>query len=88
MIEKMKIVRIVTLASRKEEMLDNLRNLGLVHVAEKQSADKNISERFSLLSKTAMLLKDYTDKTSVPENSILSDEDFEKVFADINSKIE
>lgn len=78
MIEKMKVLHIVTEASKKTQLLDELRDLGVVHFAEKKSADKACTDRFMLLSKTALSLKDYSDGTLCEE--ILSDEEFEKVF--------
>ena len=44
MIEKMKMVHIVTSASRKDEMLKALRDAGVMHLAEKQSADREVTE--------------------------------------------
>ena len=79
MIEKMKMVYIVSSVSKKKELLDGLRTLGVVHLSEKKKADRDISERFSTLSKTAMALKDYaSDKNGSSE--ILSDDDFEKMY--------
>ena len=37
MIEKMKMVCVVSSVSRKDEMLDGLRSLGLLHLAEKKN---------------------------------------------------
>ncbi len=37
MIEKMQMVYVVSSVSRKDEMLEGLRNLGLLHLAEKKS---------------------------------------------------
>ena len=37
MIEKMKMVYVVSSVSKKDEMLDGLRDLGLLHLAEKKS---------------------------------------------------
>ena len=36
MIEKMKMVYVVSSVSKKDEMLDGLRDLGLLHLAEKK----------------------------------------------------
>ena len=44
MIEKMKMLHIVTSASGKEEMLKGLREVGILHLKEKQSADRALSE--------------------------------------------
>ena len=43
MIEKMKVVHIVTTASEKAALLDRLRELGVVHFAEKADADQRYS---------------------------------------------
>ena len=51
MIEKMKMVHIVTSASGKEEMLKGLRDAGILHLAERQNADRSLSEQFQTLSK-------------------------------------
>ena len=57
MVEKMKMVHIVTSASAKDEMIKSLRDIGVMHLAEKQSADREVTDRFSTLSKTQMALK-------------------------------
>ena len=59
MIEKMKMVCVVSSVSRKDEMLDGLRTLGLLHLAEKKSPARAVAERFTTLSKTASALTDY-----------------------------
>ena len=59
MIEKMKMVYVVSSVSKKDEMLDGLRDLGLLHLAEKKSPARAASERFTTLSKTAGVLLDY-----------------------------
>ena len=43
MIEKMKVVHIVAAALEKTALLDKLRELGVVHFAEKASADQAVS---------------------------------------------
>ena len=89
MIEKMKMVHVVSSRSRKQELLENLRDLGILHLAEKRSADREITERFTSLSRTSTALADYAKekgkKEKTPSAEILSDEDFEKVFADVLS---
>ena len=50
MIEKMKAVCIVAQDSHKEELLTTLRDLGILHIAEKQAADADVLKRFSMLS--------------------------------------
>ena len=44
MIEKMKMVYVVSSVSKKDEMLDGLRDLGLLHLAEKKSPARAASE--------------------------------------------
>ncbi len=83
MIEKMKMVCVLTTVSGKEQMLEGLRSLGVVHLAEKQSADRKTSERFSQLSKTAMALKDYLPEKQKLKEEILSDEEFEKMYNEV-----
>ncbi len=59
MIEKMKVVHIVAAASEKTDLLDRLRELGIVHFAEKADAAPQYSERFALLGKMAAVLQEY-----------------------------
>ena len=59
MIEKMKMVHVVSSVSRKQEMLEGLRDLGILHLREKKSASRETSERFTSLSRTSMALTDY-----------------------------
>ena len=59
MIEKMKMVCVVSSASRKDEMLEGLRNLGILHLSEKKSPEHAATERFTSLSKTASELAEY-----------------------------
>ena len=59
MIEKMKVVHIVAAASEKTALLDKLRELGVVHFAEKASADQQYLERFARLSRMEMTLQEY-----------------------------
>ena len=80
MVEKMKMVHIVTSASAKDEMIKSLRDIGVMHLAEKQSADREVSDRFQTLSKTQMALKDYAEKKQVPASEILTDDEFNKMY--------
>lgn len=86
MIEKMKVLHIVASASGKEKLLDELRDLGVVHFAEKENADKACLDRFNDLSKAAMALKDYAPKKL--SSDILSDEEFEPLFEKVIEAIE
>ncbi len=92
MIEKMKMVHVVASVSEKKQMLNGLRDLGLMHLVEKKNADRDTIERFSLLSKTILTLKDYLPKKAEPYTKILTDEEFQSVYSDvlkaINKKVE
>lgn len=78
MIEKMKVVYIVAQSSRRTEMLDSLRDLGILHLSEKKDADPALSARFDALSRLSFALKDYAPEN--PETEILSDEAFEVLY--------
>ena len=80
MVEKMKMVHIVASASAKDEMLQGLRDIGVMHLAEKQSADRDISDRFQLLSRTKMALKDYADPKQEQAGEILTDDEFRAMY--------
>jgi V/A-type H+-transporting ATPase subunit I len=80
MVEKMKMVHIVTSASAKEEMLKGLRDIGVMHLAERQSADREVSDRFQTMSKTEMALKDYADPKQAQNAEILTDDEFKKMY--------
>lgn len=76
MIEKMKSVCVVAQDTHKEELLTSLRNMGILHLAEKKSANAEIIERLSLISKLMLELKDYvTEEEEVSQS--LSDQEFE-----------
>ncbi len=81
------MVYVVSSVSRKKEMLDGLRDLGILHLAEKKAPDRVVSEKFTTLSKTASILLDYAPdkkekKAGVPEKPVLSDKDFEALLND------
>ena len=84
MIEKMKKVFVVSTASKKEQMLSALMDLGVLHIAEKKSADRELLDRFSDLSKTELLLKEYAVKGQKPAE-ILPDKEFEAKYEEIRS---
>ena len=89
MIEKMKMVHIVTSASGKEEMLKGLRDAGILHLAERQNADRSLSEQFQTLSKAENALKEYADpKSKEPKAGVLSDDEFEKMYRGVLDAIE
>lgn len=88
MIEKMKMVHIVTSASGKTEMLKGLRDIGVMHLAEKQSADREVLDRFQTLSRTEMALKDYADPKQKGSEEILADDDFKKMYSGVLEALE
>ena len=86
MIEKMKVVHIVSTAPEKDALLERLRELGVVHFSEKADADRQYLERFAALSKMAAVLQAYPH--AAQESSPLSDDAFETLFRDVNECIE
>ena len=91
MIEKMKMVCIVSSVARKDEMLEGLRELGLVHLAEKKAPSRAATERFESLSKTANVLLDYApDKKSSAAKTaaILSDDELEAMYKEVLEAID
>ncbi|MBR0374705.1 MAG: hypothetical protein IJH91_09290 [Mogibacterium sp.] len=89
MIEKMKMVHIITSASAKEEMLKGLRDIGVVHLAEKQSADRAVTERFQSISDATAVLKSHADPKKLKNNTeTLTDEEFGKVYAEVRGAID
>ena len=86
MIEKMKVVHIVTTASEKTALLDRLQQLGIVHFSEKATADQQYLQRFADLSRMVTVLQEYGDVS--PEASPLSDEEFEVFFSELSACID
>ena len=80
MVEKMKMVHIVTSASAKDEMLKGLREIGVMHLAEKQSADREVADRFQTMSRVGMALKDYAEPKQKPASEVLTDDEFNKMY--------
>lgn len=78
MIEKMKVAYIVAQATHKTELLDTLRELGILHLAEKKEPDSALTERFFALSHLLLELKDYA--TEKAETKKLSDEEFDTLY--------
>lgn len=85
MIEKMKIVGIVAPFDKKDKMLSEIRNLGVLHISEKKKADSELLARFDELSKIEMLLKE--QEGSSYNSEPLSDNDFEKLHGDVVNSI-
>lgn len=92
MIEKMKTVCIAAQGSRREELLRSLRELGILHLAEKGAADPQLVGRVSALSRLLPELKEYKSKTGKGkrggEGELLSDEAFEELYENTLSALE
>ena len=83
MIEKMKMVHIVTSKSGKDAMLHGLRDAGVMHIAEKQSPDREIVDRFQTMSRTATALNDYAEPKQKGSTEILTEEEFNKMYTGV-----
>ena len=59
MIEKMQMVHIVTTTSQKQEMLEGLRDIGILHLSERKNASKEATDRVLAISKAMASLKEY-----------------------------
>ncbi len=90
MIEKMKMVHVVSTASHKNDMLSGLRELGLLHIAERKAASSAASARFTELYSVASELQEYeVDKKSKAQKpDILSDEQFAHIFGKAKEALE
>ena len=91
MIEKMKMIYIVSSASDKEHMLESLRELGLLHLADKRAPNRVSIEHFESISKTLSYINDYMpDKKSKDaiKSALLSDEAFDDLYKRVQDAIE
>ncbi len=80
MIEKMKVVHIIAAAEHKENMLDALREISIVHFAEKAAPDSACAQKFSELSRIITLLEEYSDKKQTCEHDVLRHNAFETLY--------
>lgn len=87
MIEKMNLTHIVALEQNKDQMVSALRDLGVLHISEKCSADEKINARFALLQKLSIELSEYAPKEKTAE-TILNDDDFEEMFQNTKKALE
>ena len=87
MIEKMNLTHIVALEQNKDQMVSALRDLGVLHISEKCSADEKINARFALLQKLSIELSEYAPKEKT-EVTILNDDDFEEMFQNTKKVLE
>ena len=89
MIEKMKMVHVITSASAKEEMLKDLQSIGVMHIAEKQNADRAVTERFQSISDAAAVLKSHADPKQLRNHEEpLSEEAFGVEYAKVREAID
>ena len=84
MIEKMKAVCIASQSSHKDELLTDLRDLGILHIAEKSAADPRFLEEFSALFRVMQELKEYKAKE---EEGVLSEEEFDRLYAETSAAL-
>lgn len=92
MIEKMKMVYVVSSLSRKKEMLDGLKKLGVMHIAEKKAATHAVTEEFSELSKTVSMLAEYVPEKKELKNlekpPVMTGEAFDRMYSDVKDAVE
>lgn len=81
MIEKMKVVHVIVTAEHKAEMLDALRELGIVHFAEKAAPDDACAQKFSVLSHLIALLEEHSTKKQTTEHGILQHDAFNALYS-------
>lgn len=87
MIEKMNLTHIVALEQNKDQMVSALRDLGVLHISEKCSADEKINARFALLQKLSIELSEYAPKEKT-DIALLNDDDFEEMFQNTKKALE
>ena len=85
MIVKMKKVYVLAPCERKVEMLNAIRELGVLHISEKAPLNAQISETLSNVSKIYGLLK---EKQEIEQKSIIEGEAFTKLHNKIVSSLE
>lgn len=92
MIEKMKMVYVVSSLSRKKEMLDGLEKLGVLHIAEKKGAAQAVTERFTELSRLTASLAEYLpdkkEQKKQPAKPLLQGKEFDQYYGEVQSAME
>ena len=88
MIEKMKMVHVITTASAREEMLKGLREIGVMHLAEKQSADRAVTERYQSIADAAAALKSHKDPKKKNYAESLTEEEFAGEYEKVRKAID
>lgn len=92
MIEKMKMVYVVSSLSQRENMLSGLKRLGVLHIAEKKSAEAKVSERFTKLASVAEALREYEpskkEAKKLEKAPLLTGEAFEALYVKTQETLE
>ena len=92
MIEKMKMVYVVSSLSRKKEMLDGLKKLGVMHIAAKKAAAHAATEEFTELSRTASMLAEYVpgkkELKNLEKPPVLTGDDFDRMYSKVKDDVE
>ena len=83
MIEKMKKIMIVSPSARKKQLLDGIRNLGVVHITEKAAPDAGMSERLASLNRIRGLLAERAQKGQKFGEEILTGASFEALHSSL-----
>ena len=76
MIERMKKVFVVTPSERKVEMLNAIRDFGVVHISQKGAPESKFTEKFSSLDKIRAAL---SEQPKVQQNPILGCKEFDEL---------
>ena len=77
MIEKMKVLHVICRSEKRQQLLQGLRDLGIVHLAEKAPSDKAWTERFDSLSRLMILLQ---EQKAPQKETLLEDAAFETLY--------
>ena len=85
MIEKMKTLTIVSLSNKKDNLLSQIRDMGVLHIKEKKNADAVLSARFTQLQSIMQKLKEFG---SVQKTDILDDTQFYAMNSEVVKALE
>lgn len=92
MIEKMKMVYVVSSLSQKEKMLIGLKQLGILHIAEKKNAEAKVSEKFIKLSSVAGAIREYElpkkEAKKKKKAPLLTGKEFDALYDEVQKTIE
>ncbi len=79
MIEKMKKIVIVSPSARKAEMLNAVRDFGLVHISQKSAPESKYTEKLSSLDKIRSVLNEQPKESKAKQNPVLGKKEFEEL---------